>query len=241
MLPTPANLVRWKISEDDKCKCGKIGTLRHILSACPVGLKERYAWRHDQVFQVFFKYMKEKILEINEGKIPTIETREEITFHKEGQRSNVIKSTVTMKKDEKWNGIGKIEADLDTKLVFPATETMQSPDLIVWSEEQRHIITLELTVPWEDNIKDGELRKEQRYEELLDFCVDKGWTTEYYHLAVGCRGFVDKGVVRLLRERFRMTSDKSKLIVKDLQQAAEKSSLFIWLKRDDDHWLESAS
>ena len=40
MLPTPANLVRWKISEDGKYKCGKVGTLSHILSACPIGLKE---------------------------------------------------------------------------------------------------------------------------------------------------------------------------------------------------------
>ena len=143
--------------------------------------------------------------------------------------------------DEKWNGIWKIEADLDTKLLFPVTEIMQRPDLIVWSEEQRHIIILELTVPWEDNIKDAELRKEQRYEDLIDACVDKAWATEYYHLAVGCRGFIDKGVVRLLRERFRMTSNKLKLIVKDLQQAAEKSSLFIWLKRDGNHWLASAS
>ena len=90
------------------------------------------------MLQVFFKYMKEKILEINAEKFTTIETRKKITFHKEGQQSNVIKSTVTMKKDEKWNGICKIEVDLDTKLVFPVTETMQRPDLIVWSEEQRH-------------------------------------------------------------------------------------------------------
>ena len=83
MQPTPANLVRWKIS-DDKCKCGKVGTLRHILLAYPIGLKEQYTWHHNQVLEVFFKYMKEKILEINEGKIPTIETRKK-TFHKEGQ------------------------------------------------------------------------------------------------------------------------------------------------------------
>ena len=81
MLPTPANLVRWKISEDDKCKCGKVGTLRHILSACPTGLKERYTWRHNRVLQVFFKYIKEKILEIKQEKIPTIETRKKITFN----------------------------------------------------------------------------------------------------------------------------------------------------------------
>ena len=57
---------------------------------------------------------------------------------------------------------------------FQITETLQRPDLIVWSEEQRHIIILELTVPWEDNIKDAELRKEQRHEELTDACVNKG-------------------------------------------------------------------
>ena len=75
MLPTPANLVRWKISEDDKCECGKVGTLRHILSACPIGLIERYTWRHNQVLQVFFKYMKEKILEINENLCPLFFTK----------------------------------------------------------------------------------------------------------------------------------------------------------------------
>ena len=36
MVPSPANLVRWKVSEDIKCQRGQYETLRHILSACPL-------------------------------------------------------------------------------------------------------------------------------------------------------------------------------------------------------------
>ena len=31
VLPSPVNLVRWKVQEVDKCRCGKLGTMKHIL------------------------------------------------------------------------------------------------------------------------------------------------------------------------------------------------------------------
>ena len=46
---------------------------------------------------------------------------------------------------------------------------------------------MELTVPWEENIGKAEERKEEWYADLIAACKDKGWETEYYHLAVGCR------------------------------------------------------
>ena len=42
LLPTPVNLMRWKISGNDKYKCGRNRTLKHIFSAFPLVLKERY-------------------------------------------------------------------------------------------------------------------------------------------------------------------------------------------------------
>ena len=52
-LPTPANLATWGKREDPNCAlCGKRGTLRHILSGCPVSLSQgRYRWRHDSVLR----------------------------------------------------------------------------------------------------------------------------------------------------------------------------------------------
>ena len=239
MLPTPANLVRWKISEDDKCKCGKKGTLRHILSACPLGLKERYTWRHNQVLRVFLNYLEEHVKEINEGKIPSTEVRNRIRFHKEGQKGSSRTQAKSSKKDDRWNGSWKVAADLDSQVIFPVVTTTQRPDLTVWSPDNKQVIIMELTVPWEENIEKAEERKEERYADLIATCKDKGWKTEYYHLAVGCRGYVDNKIPKLFRSRFRFQSNKIKRMIKDLQEAAERSSLFIWMKREDASWLET--
>ena len=52
-LPTGDNLLRWKLSEDNKCPlCNGTQTLHHVLSACTVSLASgRYTWRHNQVLQ----------------------------------------------------------------------------------------------------------------------------------------------------------------------------------------------
>ena len=50
------------VSKGDKCDCGEYGTLRHILSACPLGLKDRYTWRHNQVLRVIVDAMETKLL-----------------------------------------------------------------------------------------------------------------------------------------------------------------------------------
>lgn len=71
VLPSPANLVRWKVADDDKCRCGEKGTVRHILSRCKLAL-DRFTWRHDQVLAVLVKALKDKIDQINQGKVPTV-------------------------------------------------------------------------------------------------------------------------------------------------------------------------
>ena len=38
VLPSPVNLVRWKVQEVDKCRCGKLLTMKYILSNCHLAL-----------------------------------------------------------------------------------------------------------------------------------------------------------------------------------------------------------
>merc|ERR1712002_870484 len=61
LLPTPANKCVWFRSEEYKCQlCGGSGTLNHILSACPVALKQgRYRYRHDEVLKEIAKHIDE--------------------------------------------------------------------------------------------------------------------------------------------------------------------------------------
>lgn len=49
------------------------GTMRHILSVCSVGLKERHTWRHNQTLKVLFDLLRKKIDDFGEGNIPSDE------------------------------------------------------------------------------------------------------------------------------------------------------------------------
>ena len=66
VLPSPVNLVRWKVQKVDKCRCGKLGTMKHILSNCLLALN-RYTWRHNEVLKVLTEMAKKQV---EEGKYP---------------------------------------------------------------------------------------------------------------------------------------------------------------------------
>ena len=110
---------------------------------------------------------------------------------------------------------------------------------MIWNEERKVVYMLELTVPWESNLEDAEERKNQRYEELKDQCEEKGWQVHLSHLGVGARGYVDWKLLRLFKDEMGFTPLEVKRLREQVQEAAEKASLFIWLKRDDRTWLEN--
>ena len=241
VLPSAANLVRWGITDDEKCKCGQYGSLRHTLSNCDLGLKGgRYKWRHDQVLRVISKALEEKIDKINSGKVPQKEVLKEVRFHPEGGAYPEGGGSGRVKrKDKRWEGKWRIATDIDQLLVFPIVATLQRPDIVIWNEERKIVHLLELTVPWESNMDDAEERKEERYEGLVDTCVEQGWTASHSHLGVGARGYVDKKLLHLFRSEMGFSPIEVKQLREQVQEAAEKASLFIWLKRDDGTWLEN--
>ena len=119
--------------------------------------------------------------------------------------------------------------------------TSKRPDIVIWSEERKIVHLLELTVPWESNLELAEERKEARYEDLLQQCEEQGWTASHSHLGVGARGYVDKKLLQLFRMEMGFSSTEIKQLRERVQEAAEKASLFIWLKRDVSTWLENNS
>ena len=86
-------------------------------------------------------------------------------------------------------------------------------------------------------------RKERtkRYDELLTECQEQGWQIEYFHLAVGARGYVDRKLINFLRHRFCCTNTELRKLTSEVQEAAEKASYWIWLKREDMTWFENSS
>ena len=49
---------------------------------------------------------------------------------------------------------------------------------------------IELTVAREDNIEAAQIRKNERYENLIREREEAGWSVKHFPVEVGCRSFV---------------------------------------------------
>ena len=47
----------------------------------------------------------------------------------------------------------------------------------MWSPEGKKIILVELMVPWEEGCEEATERKKAKYQQLVQICQEKGWTT----------------------------------------------------------------
>ena len=83
VLPSPVNLVRWKVQEVDKCRCGKLGTMKYILSNCHLALN-RYTWRHNEVLRVIIEMAKEQVEEGKYSSKPQQRALDKIEFVPQG-------------------------------------------------------------------------------------------------------------------------------------------------------------
>ena len=150
VLASPANLTRWRVQQDDTCRCGKKGTMKHILSGCAPALR-RYTWRHNEVLKIFIKTAEEMVEEGKYARKPRKSLPSKIQFVPEGGKIHVEKQETTAMELES-NGQWKVSADLKGYHGFFPIPTTKKPDLVVWSEELHEVHLIELTVPHEDNI-----------------------------------------------------------------------------------------
>ena len=235
MMPSPANLFKWKLSADDKCACGGRGTLFHIISNCPLGLRTRYTWRHNQVLRVIMDTVKAKLDDINSGKRPQIpDPRRPMHFHREGQTAT--RRTLQTIDDPEWSGAWEMKADLKGEgfglPVSLPVETEERPDMAVFCEVRKKLRLLELTVCWESGMEAARLRKEKRYATLVKRCEEQGWGCECLPIEVGARGFVGNRTMSLFHHLGLSKLDTRKMIDR-VQEAAESASRFVWNHRSD--------
>lgn len=57
--------------------------------------------------------------------------------------------------------------------------------MIIISEPLKHLIILELTVPWEEQIMETNEREYAQYEELVEGFRSRNWRTFYEPIEVG--------------------------------------------------------
>ncbi|XP_066299893.1 uncharacterized protein [Branchiostoma lanceolatum] len=234
-LPSPTNLCRWGLREDPACKlCGERGTMAHILSGCKTALTQgRYRWRHDKVLSTIAS-----ILEVERKKKRNVETRRGpvITFVREGEKSRPATAARAgnsiLQKAKSWD----LRVDLGRRLHFPSVvHTRLRPDAVLWSEEGKKIVLIELTVPWEERCEEAYERKKNKYQDLLQECRDKGWQAWLFPIEIGCRGFPAQSVWKMMTALGIAGKDR-KTAIRRMGEAAERASCWLWNRREEVCW-----
>ena len=129
-----------------------------------------------------------------------------------------------------------MSADLGKKLIFPSVvHTTLKPDIVLWSEIEKAIIIIELTVPWESRIEEAHERKMSKYQQLADDCKGKNWQTWLFPVEIGTRGFPAQSMWKLLTALGMSGNDRKKAIG-NLCRTAERASNWLWLRRAETTW-----
>ena len=157
-----------------------------------------------------------------------------IQFVREGEKppATVTAKPSLLQKAHSW----EMKVDLGGRLKFPQfVQTSLRPDVVLWSEESKKIILIELTVPWEEGCELAFERKNAKYQDLLHECREKGWQSWLFPVEVGCRGFPAQSVWRMFTA-IGLGGRERKMAARRMGEAAEKASCWLWSRREEVSW-----
>ena len=94
----------------------------------------------------------------------------------------------------------RLLADVGRQLQVPQciVVTAMRPDMVLYSECERIVYFIELTIPFEDAIEEAFERKKLKYVELVAQERQRGWQAHTRPVEIGVRGFVAKSTTTLL-------------------------------------------
>jgi len=245
---TPDMLKLWGYVESAACKlCGAMQcTLHHILVNCQHALEQgRYTWRHDSVL-MNIKHHIENILPVFNSRKPLIfaevaKKNFHISFMREGQTKKLPTAAVRRGLLDYAND-WKIQVDFKNKsTVFPPVicATSQRPDVVLWSVLSRTVILLELTCPAEEGIAAAQIRKGERYSELVKQINDtKIWKARLLTIEAGARGLIASSTYRAFRV-LGFNTAQSKALVKRLSEVVVRCSYAIYLAHNTPVWTHN--
>ena len=210
-LPTFNNLRTWGKRTNTTCKlCPNKETLQHILNICPISLN-----------QGRFTWRHNSVLSTILSGLHDV-------------LSNHSKTTI------------KVYADLAGSNIAGGTippnvlVTSQRPDLVLIDEAKKHILVMELTVPFEMNIIKAHTRKMERYGSLVtDLKHIAGYNVQLLCVEIGSRGLITQDNKSRIKSMFKFAGSKARQsLFKDISKNALLCSYALWNCRHEPLWGE---
>ena len=114
--------------------------------------------------------------------------------------------------------------------------TAEKPDIVILHRLIKHLVVIELTCPWEENLEDARQRKSNKYAPLIADIEQKGFSVEYFPLEVGARGIINKANKETIKDISLYTTINTKNLIKALSKEAVTASYYIFLSRNERDW-----
>ena len=131
----------------------------------------------------------------------------------------------------------KVLADLDKRLVFPphVVVTGLRPDLIIYSDQGKVMIMVELTCPCEQNFDARHVQKVDKYQDMKDRCIELGWKVYLFAVEVGARGYTAHSLSSCLRI-LGLRGRNLRRCLEEAGNTALRTSFWVWILRDNKEW-----
>ena len=124
--------------------------------------------------------------------------------------------------------------DLKQKRVFSNTiQTTLRPDIVIWSDNDKCLFMVELTVPWESRCEEAYDRKKANYSDLQEQCKQKGWRMCLFPVEIGARGFPAQSLWKMFSALGIKGADRKRVVG---TLTAERASSWLWMKREERSW-----
>ena len=246
-VPSPYLLKLIGYKDSSKCNlCNREPcNTSHILAGCPQALRsKRYTWRHDSVLLTLLPELEKRITDHNQQAISSDTYSPPIpissSFVKSGTKPSLVINKAPCRQNlltdaNDWQLLIDFEHQ---KLVFPPQicSTNKRPDIIIWSQNHRTVLIIELTVPADENIVAAQIRKTARYQELSDLVKSiNNWNSKIITIEVGARGFVAKSMNSFLRS-IGFSHKESSSVCKSISMIVARCSHHIFAQRNNTSW-----
>ena len=130
---------------------------------------------------------------------------------------------------------GQMITDLpDAEYHFPnhIAITDLRPDIVIWDNEQKRVVLIELTICFETVVEDAKARKTLKYTNLLEEAQQNGYQSSIITLEVGSRGVLEiKGLDRL-KKLIPVNRKEWQCFLVKISQTVIKESHRIWSTRN---------
>ena len=248
VLPTPSVLKCWNKITDATCHlCSHANeTLRHILCGCQTALGQgRQTWRHDSILLALyqhFRLMRNRGAAVFKSKRKPKVAKSSFVSAK-GNRFDTADSTMAtplFEASDDWQLQFdlKVECDGQSKnKPFPPhiVAASRRPDGVMWSDKLKTVAWVELTSPWEDNLKKWHFQKHENYSKLAVRVRNQGWTLHPLCIEVGARGKTNDTWLQMAKA-FSMKGSESKKLRLRVAQVAQRCSYYLYLNRKNKEW-----